>query len=152
MHSLKITARVSPCPAMSEDERKIITEVGAAGAAGDVDADGFREEAAAADDDGIETVDGLPVLAEVRPIERAPAAPLPAVQAAAVAATSFVAGVATLALVRRHTARKLARTQRDLARTQRDLQATRRPPFEMMPTVRSQRYIVDVHWIARPGE
>ena len=34
---------------------------------------------------------------------------LPAVQAAAAAATGFVAGAATLALVRRHSARKLAR-------------------------------------------
>ena len=56
-----------------------------------------------------EVVDGLPVLAEVRPIERAAPAALPAVQAAAAAATGFVAGAATLALVRRHSARQLAR-------------------------------------------
>ncbi len=49
-----------------------------------------------------ETVDGLPVLAEVRPIEPATRPALPAVQAAAVAATGFVAGAATVALVRRH--------------------------------------------------
>jgi hypothetical protein len=58
--------------------------------------------------------DLLPVLAEVRPIERdegraeldRPAVASPAVQAAAVAATGFVAGAATVALARRHAARK----------------------------------------------
>src|SRR6185312_14334399 len=39
-----------------------------------------------------ETVDGLPVLADVRTIERSSPASLPAVQAAAAAATGFVAG------------------------------------------------------------
>ena len=41
-----------------------------------------------------EVVDGLPVLAEVRAVERAAPAQLPVVQAAAVAATGFVAGAA----------------------------------------------------------
>jgi hypothetical protein len=58
--------------------------------------------------------DLLPVLAEVRPIAREeqrseldrPAVASPAVQAAAVAATGFVAGAATVALARRHAARK----------------------------------------------
>jgi hypothetical protein len=70
-------------------------------------------EAASAATDIVEeeTVEGMPVLADVRPIEPAPPAPLPAVQAAAVAATGFVAGAATMALVRRHAARKLSRTQ-----------------------------------------
>jgi hypothetical protein len=58
-----------------------------------------------------ETVEGMPVLADLRPIEPAPPTPLPAVQAAAVAATGFVAGAATMALVRRHAARKLSRAQ-----------------------------------------
>jgi hypothetical protein len=60
--------------------------------------------------------DLLPVLAEVRPIERddgpsgvdRPAVASPAVQAAAVAATGFVAGAATVALVRRRAARRAA--------------------------------------------
>jgi hypothetical protein len=48
-----------------------------------------------------ETVDAVPVLAEARPVERrAPAAPVVA-QAAAVAATGFVAGAATFAVLRR---------------------------------------------------
>lgn len=89
-----------------------------------------------------ETVDGLPVLAEVRPIERASPAVLPAVQAAAAAATGFVAGAATIALVRRHSSRKLARTQR---------QPWRRP-VDMLPVVGSRTFLVDVHLIAKPGE
>jgi hypothetical protein len=90
-----------------------------------------------------ETVDGLPVLAEVRPIDAAPApAPLPAVQAAAVAATSFVAGVATFAVVHRHRARKLARLQRTAPRR----------PFEPLPIVGSRTFLVDVHLIGKPSE
>ncbi|MDQ6732284.1 MAG: hypothetical protein M3022_18820, partial [Actinomycetota bacterium] len=50
--------------------------------------------------DAEEVVDGLPVLAQTRTVERASPA-LPAVQVAAAAATGFVAGAATVALVRR---------------------------------------------------
>jgi hypothetical protein len=91
-----------------------------------------------------ETVDGVPVLAEVRPIERSPAA-LPAVQAAAAAATGFVAGAATIALVRRHHARKLARGQRMVG-------YVGRRGVEMLPIVGSRSFLVDVHVIAKPGE
>jgi hypothetical protein len=93
-------------------------------------------------DEEEETVDGLPVLAEVRPIAPASAAALPAVQAAAAAATGFVAGAATLALVRRHSARKLARAQRNLPRR----------PIDMLPVVGSRTFLVDVHLIGKPGE
>jgi hypothetical protein len=55
-----------------------------------------------------EEIDGLPVLAEVRPIEPAVPHVLPTVQAAAAAATGFVAGAATVALVRRRAARRAA--------------------------------------------
>jgi hypothetical protein len=65
---------------------------------------------------------------------------LPAVQAAAVAATSFVAGAATVALVRRHSARKLARRR-----------APRRA-LDGLPIVGSRSFLVDVHLIAKPGE
>jgi hypothetical protein len=84
-----------------------------------------------------ETVDGLPVLVDVRPIEAVRPA-LPAVQAAAVAATGFVAGAATIALVRRHSARKMARLQRR--------------PIDMLPIVGSRTFLVDVHVLAKPGE
>jgi hypothetical protein len=86
-----------------------------------------------------EIVDGLPVLAEVRPIERVAPAALPAVQAAAAAATGFVAGAATLALVRRHSARKLARV-------------TSRRGAGGLPIVGTRSFLVDVHLIAKPGD
>ena len=85
-----------------------------------------------------ETVDGLPVLAEVRTIERVAPVALPAVQAAAAAATGFVAGAATLALVKRRSARKLARTQRR--------------PSDLLPIVGSRTFLVDVHLVGKPGE
>jgi hypothetical protein len=84
-----------------------------------------------------ETVEAVPVLAEVRAIQSHSPVALPAVQAAAVAATGFVAGAATLALVRRHSARKLAR---------------RSPPrraLDALPIVGSRSFLVDVHLIAR---
>lgn len=89
-----------------------------------------------------EIVDGLPVLAEVRPIEQVSPASLPVVHAAAVAATGFVAGAATFALVRRHSARKLARVGRSGPRR----------AVDMLPIVGSRTFLVDVHLIAKPGE
>jgi hypothetical protein len=92
-----------------------------------------------------ETVEGLPVLAEVRPVERArsasPAA-LPAVQAAAAAATGFVAGAATLAVMQRLVSRRLARVQPTAPRRQ----------LQWLPVVESRTFIVDVHLIGKPGE
>jgi hypothetical protein len=88
-----------------------------------------------------ETVDGVPVLAEFRAVEAAPAPLLPAVQAAAAMATGFVAGAATLALVRRHSARKLARA---------GLRSRR--GGEGLSIVGSRSFLVDVHLISKPGE
>jgi hypothetical protein len=88
-----------------------------------------------------ETVEVLPVLAEVRPIEPARSA-LPTVQAAAAAATGFVAGAATVALVRRRGARKLARAQKNAPRR----------PIDMLPIVGSRTFLVDVHLLAKPEE
>jgi hypothetical protein len=88
-----------------------------------------------------EIVDGLPVLAEVRAIEPSPPASLPTAQAAAAAATGFVAGVLTLALVHRRGARKLA--QAGIGH--------RRAPGGL-PIVGSRSFLVDVHLIAKPGE
>ena len=84
-------------------------------------------------------VEGVPVLAEAHPVA-VTQAPLPAVQAAAVAATGFVAGAATLALVRRHSARKIAR------------RSAARRAVDMLPIVGSRTFIVDVHLLAKPGE
>jgi hypothetical protein len=86
-----------------------------------------------------ETVDGLPVLAEVRTIERGSPASLPAVQAAAAAATGFVAGAATIALVNRRAAKKVAR------------RTVPRRAADMLPIVASRTFLVDVHLI-KPQE
>ena len=91
-------------------------------------------------DPDVEVVDGFPVLAEVRTVERAVPAGLPAVQVAAVAATGFVAGAATVAIVKRRTARKLARTQRGGSRRAVDL----------LPIAATRSFLVDVHVIAKP--
>jgi hypothetical protein len=88
-----------------------------------------------------ETVEGVPVLAEVRAVEAAPSASLPAVQTAAAVATGFVAGAATLALVRRHSARKLARAG-----------VRSRWGGEGLSIVGSRSFLVDVHLISKPGE
>jgi hypothetical protein len=88
----------------------------------------------------VEVVDGFPVLAEVRTVERAAPASLPTVQVAAVAATGFVAGAATVALVKRRTARKLARNSRNGSRRAADL----------LPIAATRSFLVDVHVIARP--
>jgi hypothetical protein len=82
-------------------------------------------------DDEAPEVDALPVLAEATTIEpqRQPA-PV-AVQAAVVAATSFAAGVATIAVVRSHPLRRLRmgrRRRRDVGRI-----------------VASRSFLVDVH-------
>ncbi|MDQ6822381.1 MAG: hypothetical protein M3076_18945 [Actinomycetota bacterium] len=97
---------------------------------------GFDMTVPAADE---ETVDGLPVLAEVRPL--APVSPpqVPAVQAAAAAATGFFAGAATIVLVRRRNSRRLARASR---------RAPRRAS-EALPIVGSRTFIIDVHLVAK---
>jgi len=89
-----------------------------------------------------EVVDGFPVLAEVRTVERVSPASLPAVQAAAAAATGFVAGAATVALVRRRHARKLARNGRGGPRR----------AVDMLPIVGSRSFLVDVHVIGKQGD
>jgi hypothetical protein len=99
------------------------------------------EGSEASADPEAEIVDGLPVLAEVRTIERPSPASLPAVQVAAVAATGFVAGAATVALVKRRTARKLARNGRG---------GGSRRAVDLLPIAASRSFLVDVHVIAKP--
>ena len=91
-------------------------------------------------DPEVEVVDGLPVLAEVRTVERAAPASLATVQVAAVAATGFVAGAATVALVKRRTSRKMARNGRNGSRRAADL----------LPIAATRSFLVDVHVIAKP--
>ena len=77
-----------------------------------------------------EEVDAVPVLSEAGAIEpRRPAGQVVVRQAAAVAATSFAAGVATVALARAH------KVRRDRRRARR---AT-------APIVASRSFLVDVH-------
>ena len=90
----------------------------------------------------VEIVDGLPVLAEVRTVERAAPSALPAVQVAAVAATGFVAGAATVALVKRRSARKMVRNGRGGSRRAADL----------LPIAASRSFLVDVHVIGKQGD
>jgi hypothetical protein len=108
-----------------------------------------------------ETVDGVPVLAEVRPLERSTPSMSPAIQAAAAAATGFVAGAATIALVRRHNARKLVKRHdaRKLVKRHDARKLTRSQPVdirprrtEMLPILSTRTYLVDVHLIAKPGD
>jgi hypothetical protein len=81
-----------------------------------------------------EVVDGLPVVAETRELE--PARPLlPARQAAAIAATGFVAGAATAVAVGRRRAPRARRRRRKGA------------PLEVLA---SNSFLVDVHLIRRP--
>ena len=102
----------------------------------------FEPEAPAVTEVVEETVEGVPVLAEARPIAPAAPAALPAVQAAAVAATGFVAGAATIALVKRHSARKVAKASRSAPRR----------AVDMLPIVGTRTFLVDVHLIAKPQE
>jgi len=89
-----------------------------------------------------EVVDGLPVLAEVRTVERPSPASLPAVQAAAAAATGFVAGAATIALIKRRAARKVVRNGKSGPRRAADL----------LPITASRSFLVDVHVIGKQGD
>ena len=98
------------------------------------------EAAAAAEADADleeEVVDGLPVVADATVIEPRPG-PVPARQAAALAATGFVAGAATVAVVHRRRARiSTRRRKRKNAVT---------PLGEI---VSSSSFLVDVHLLRR---
>ena len=82
-----------------------------------------------------EVVDGLPVMAESRELEPARAV-VPARQAAALAATGFVAGAATVAAVQRRRSRLPRRKRRKLA-------------GGLGEIVASNSFLVDVHLIRR---
>ncbi len=89
--------------------------------------------------EAFEVVDGLPVLVEVRPLEPArPPAAVALAQTAAVAATGFMAGVATAAVLGRRRQRRLGRP------------AAGRPAGSL-EVVASRSYLVDVHVLERRG-
>jgi uncharacterized protein with ACT and thioredoxin-like domain len=88
------------------------------------------------DDEG-EEVDGLPVVAEAHVIEPARPVAVPARQAAALAATGFVAGAATVAVVQHRRARLGSRRRR------------RRKAGALGEIVASNSFLVDVHLLRR---
>jgi hypothetical protein len=85
----------------------------------------------------IEVLDGLPVVAaQTRVLEPAVAAPLPARQAAALAATGFAAGAVTVAVVSRRRATRPARRRK-------------RKKGGVGEIVASNSFLVDVHLLKR---
>ena len=82
-----------------------------------------------------EVVDGLPVVTEAGVLEERPAAAVPAVQAAALAATGFVAGAATVAVVSRARTRRAARK--------------RKKGGAIGEIVSSNSFLIDVHLLRR---
>jgi hypothetical protein len=89
-----------------------------------------------------EEVDGVAVLADVRAVTPATTSVIGAAQAVAVAATSFAAGAATLALVRRHGARK---------QLKRAASRPARRGSEALEIVASRRFMVDIHLLDKPS-
>ena len=86
-------------------------------------------------EDEIEVVDGLPVVANhTRVLESSEHAPLPARQAAALAATGFAAGAVTAAVVTRRRARRPARKKKKGV---------------VGEIVSSNSFLVDVHLLRR---
>jgi hypothetical protein len=84
-----------------------------------------------------EEVDGLPVVADVYELEPARPAVVPARQAAALAATGFVAGAATVAVIQRRRMRVGARKRR------------KRKIAGIGEVVSSNSFLVDVHLLRR---
>ena len=85
----------------------------------------------------VEVVDGLPVVqGETRVLEPAGPAPLPARQAAALAATGFAAGAVTVAVVSRR-------------RGTRPLRRRKRKKGAIGEIVSSNSFLVDVHLLKR---
>ena len=94
--------------------------------------------------DVVEVVEGVVVLAAARPLEPLREGPPPFVQVAAVAATGFVAGAATAAVL----GRRFARVQARRAASGSDPVPLRRAePYKVLS---SRRFVVDVHTIAQP--
>jgi hypothetical protein len=88
------------------------------------------------DQDDVEILDGLPVPAAPAVMEPALPAQVPARQAAALAATGFVAGAATVAVVTRRRGRVTRRKRR-------------RSKGALGEIVSSNSFLVDVHLLKR---
>lgn len=104
----------------------------------DQDLDRIAEPAVEVAENGEEVVDGLPVLATgTRVLEPLEPAAVPARQAAALAATGFVAGAATVALVHRRKVKVATRRGRGKKRN------------AIGEIVTSNSFLVDVHLLRR---
>jgi hypothetical protein len=90
-------------------------------------------------DEGLEgeEVDGVPVVAASTELQPLPPGAVPARQAVALAATTFVAGAATAAVVTRRRARRVSRRKR------------RRGGATLGEIVTSNSFLVDVHLLRR---
>jgi hypothetical protein len=89
------------------------------------------------DEEPVEVVDGLPVVANhTRVLEPSEPAPLPARQAAALAATGFAAGAVTAAVVGRRRAKRLPRK-------------AKKKKGVVGEIVSSNSFLVDVHLLRR---
>jgi len=88
------------------------------------------------EEDEVEIVDGLPVVAEPQGVEPAARPLVPARQAAALAATGFVAGAATVAVVHRRRTRVPRRKRKAKA-------------GGLGEIVASNSFLVDVHLLRR---
>ena len=86
------------------------------------------------EEEEVEIVDGLPVVAEPQVVEPVARPLVPARQAAALAATGFVAGAATVAVVSRRRSR---------------LPRRRRKAGALGQIVSSNSFLVDVHLLRR---
>jgi hypothetical protein len=110
----------------------------------------------------VQEVEAYPVLVETVEMERVRLASMPAVQAAALAATGFVAGAATVVLVRRHSSRKLTRSRieqtalrelRDAGELSRRTRAlTRRAKQKADEPAATATYLVNIRLLARTPE
>lgn len=104
------------------------------------------EDVTELDDGPFEQADesALPAPGENQTLER-PAPALPAIQTAAVAATGFLAGAAAVTLLRRHGARRMARTRRRAP-------MGFRFPSDGLPVAATRTYLVRVHVLSPPPE
>jgi hypothetical protein len=92
-------------------------------------------DAVSATPEDAEVVDGLPVVSEPRVLEPVRVSQVPAVQAAALAATGFVAGAATVAVVHRRRNRVSRRRRKNKG--------------VLGEIVNSNSFLVDVHLVRR---
>jgi hypothetical protein len=108
--------------------------------------------------DALPVLSGPPRIVDARAFpgtiasSRRPAAMIPAVQAAAVAAGGFVAGAAVLGLVHRHQRQTALTSGRRAGRALSKGGARQRSQAgEVMQVVSSRSMLVDVHLLGRPG-